>query len=149
MTGRTLSDVRDDLSAMRELADMLLGESDGVALYAGGSTGRWLLTEPADPDDPLRPGARVQVAYMDAGQGFEVHAHDRSTEILTVLSGVLDVTVEEGDTYPLAPGSCLSLAPGQLHSAVARTACAVLGTTVPADRGYPSGPDRIEPGPAE
>jgi mannose-6-phosphate isomerase-like protein (cupin superfamily) len=120
---RSLSDSNPDIERMRELAAMIAAQAPGFTIYEGGSCGRWLFTEPADPADDLKPGGSGQLAYMAPGQRFDVHAHHGATEILVVVNGVLAVAVEgQGETRRLSPGDSLRLLPGERHNACAVTA---------------------------
>lgn len=139
----------EQIDELRQLASLVVERLPGLHVYeAGGSAiGQWLASVPAEPDNPLWPGAAVQICFMEEGQEFARHVHHQETEVLVCVCGIVEVSVlGSRSAVKLDPGDPFRLAPGEAHSAHAITRAAVLGVTIPRDGGYPSGPDSIEPG---
>ena len=49
------------------------------------------------------------------GQSHEWHNHDKSEEIVYVLSGTGEFTVGEGNRFPIAPGDAIHIPVGVFH----------------------------------
>lgn len=139
----------EQMDELRQLASMVIESRPGITVYevGGEAIGKWIATVDAEPENPLWPGAYVQICYMDEGAQFDRHVHHCETEVLVCVGGIVEVSVAGSpNAVKLDPGDPLRLAPGDVHSAHALTRAVVLGVTVPPAGGYPSGPDSIEPG---
>ena len=86
----------------------------------------------------------VQRCFLSAGAVFPEHTHEHSAEWLIVYAGLLQVQYGEEDMVTVLPGQCVQFSPGQLHTVAAIEDSWMIGVTVPADPGYPTGGPYIE-----
>lgn len=75
-------------------------------------TVRWLFS------GALNPGARQTVGYVviQPGQSNPLHAHPNCEEVLYLLSGELDHTID-GEVFRLGPGDAIRIPAAARHNA--------------------------------
>jgi quercetin dioxygenase-like cupin family protein len=56
-------------------------------------------------------------ARFAPGQTASAHAHEDMCEVFFVESGMGEIRID-GTTYPLHPGSCVAVEPGEVHEVV-------------------------------
>ena len=64
-----------------------------------------------------------KILFIRAGERLSLQFHRRKEETIYVLSGSLELVVEEGGelvTRPLSPGEAFHIAPGMRHRMIAR-----------------------------
>jgi len=86
----------------------------------------------------------AQRCFLSAGAIFPEHTHEKSSEWLIVYVGSLHVKYGDEDWRTVSPGECAQFAPGQLHAVKATEDTWMIGVTVPADPGYPTGGPYVE-----
>jgi len=84
------------------------------------------------------PRVAVQRAFMSEGALLPAHTHTNK-EILVIYAGGLDVMVG-GETRSYGPGAVIEFEIGTPHVVHATADTWMIGVTIPADAGYPSGP---------